>query len=387
MPSSSTAGKSIILEWFNQSQSAIKTILDVGPGQGTYFDLFNPLSNNKICWECVEIWEPYIYRFKLYRRYQSIYKEDIRKFVPNRPYDLVIFGDILEHMPEEDAIKTIQKARTYAKFYIVSLPLDAETGAGPGTGDKDWGNPYEVHRELWSDKKFISLPFASELLVKHKEGGIGIYIGKSDIFDAYYFSKKPTPSYTSHMKLFKELWYSKKEIFNFLKKFIPNKVKRIIKWAIYLVLNPIIMKNNNKRKINIGAGGENLFGFISIDIDPLTKPDIIRDIEKGLPFDDNSVDEIKCSHTLEHIKDLNFVLKEFYRVCKNGAKIIITVPLMDASDMTHIRFFSKDTFRTLTDPYYYDKPYYFVGKYKEVCKSFKKLSTCEEMTIVLEVIK
>ena len=189
------------------------------------------------------------------------------------------------------------------------------------------------------------------------------------------------------MKLFKELWYSKKEIFNFLKKFIPNKVKRIIKWAIYLVLNPIIMKNNNKRKINIGAGGENLFGFISIDIDPLTKPDIIRDIEKGLPFDDNSVDEIKCSHTLEHIKDLNFVLKEFYRVCKNGAKIIITVPLMDASDMTHIRFFSKDTFRTLTDPYYYDKPYYFVGKYKEVCKSFKKLSTCEEMTIVLEVIK
>lgn len=141
------------------------------------------------------------------------------------------------------------------------------------------------------------------------------------------------------------------------------------------------------RKLNIGSGKEKVIGFINIDIDLTTKPDILRNIEKGLPFDDNSVDEIKCSHTLEHIKDLNFVLKEFYRVCKNGAKITITVPLMDASDMTHVRFFSKDTFRTLTDPYYYDKPYYFVGKYKEINKSFKQLSTCEEMTIVLEVIK
>jgi len=73
MPSSLTAGKSIILEWFNQNQSAIRTILDVGPVQGTYFDLFNPVSDNKICWECVEIWEPYIYRFKLYRKYQCIF--------------------------------------------------------------------------------------------------------------------------------------------------------------------------------------------------------------------------------------------------------------------------------------------------------------------------
>jgi len=64
---------SVILEWFNQNQSAIRTILDVGPVQGTYFDLFNPVSDNKICWECVEIWEPYIYRFKLYRKYQCIF--------------------------------------------------------------------------------------------------------------------------------------------------------------------------------------------------------------------------------------------------------------------------------------------------------------------------
>jgi len=172
-----------------------------------------------------------------------------------------------------------------------------------------------------------------------------------------------------------------------VKKLIPSFIKKFIKDLSFFILNPIIMKNNKKRKINIGAGGEKLPGFISIDIDPLVKPDIVRDIEKGLPFDDNSVDEIKCSHTLEHIHDLLFVLREFYRVCKNGAKITIIVPLMDASDMTHIRFFTKDTFRTLTESHYWNNPYYFVGKYKEMSKSFKKLSTCEEMTIILKVIK
>lgn len=176
-------------------------------------------------------------------------------------------------------------------------------------------------------------------------------------------------------------------MFKIIKKLIPHKFKKIIKKINYLILNPIIMKKQNQRKLNIGAGGEQLLGFISIDIDSSTKPNIVRDIEKGLPFDDNSVDEVKCSHTLEHIHDLLFVLREFYRVCRCGAKITIIVPLMDVSDMTHIRFFDENTFRTLTDHYYWDKPYYFVGKYKEISRSFKKLSTCTEMTIVLEVIK
>jgi len=60
---------------------------------------------------------------------------------------------------------------------------------------------------------------------------------------------------------------------------------------------------------------------------------------------------------------------------------------MDASDMTHVRFFNEYTFRTLTDSQYWDKPYYFVGKYKELSRSFKELDTCREMTLILEVIK
>ncbi len=178
------------------------------------------------------------------------------------------------------------------------------------------------------------------------------------------------------------------KIIGLLKKLIPRSVKIKIKKLINKFL---IMKNLNKssksRKLNIGCGRDYKFGYINIDIDPSVKPDIVRDIEKGLPFDDNSVDEIYCSHTLEHIHDLLFVLREFYRVCKNKAKITIIVPLMDASDMTHVRFCDENTFRTLTDPSYWNNPYYFVGKYKEISRSFRKLETCQKMTLVLEVIK
>jgi len=176
-------------------------------------------------------------------------------------------------------------------------------------------------------------------------------------------------------------------MFDFIKRHMPRPIKEIIKGLRYVVFHPIIMTVNPGKRLNIGAGVERLPGFIHIDIDPLTKPDIVCDIEKGLPFDDNAIDEIKCSHTLEHINNILFVLREFYRVSKNGAKITIVAPLMDASDMTHVRFFNEHTFRTLTEPYYWDKPYYFVGKYKELSRSFRQLSTCKEMKIEFEVIK
>lgn len=178
------------------------------------------------------------------------------------------------------------------------------------------------------------------------------------------------------------------KIIKILKKHTPRFIKNLIKNLRYVIFHPIVKRMNGERRLNIGAGVDKIPGFIHIDIDSATKPDIIRDIEKGLPFDDSSIDEIKCSHVLEHIHDLLFVLREFYRVSKNSAKITIIVPLMDVSDMTHIRLFDENTFRTMTGKEYWsDDNGYFVGKYKELSRSFRELSTCREMTILFEVIK
>ena len=83
-------------------------------------------------------------------------------------------------------------------------------------------------------------------------------------------------------------------------------------------------------KINLGAGIKKPDGYINIDHDQLTNPDYVIDLDDvhiKLPFDDNTVDEIRAWHILEHIGD-GFIplMKEMYRVCKNGAILDIIAP-------------------------------------------------------------
>lgn len=59
-----------------------------------------------------------------------------------------------------------------------------------------------------------------------------------------------------------------------------------------------------------------------------------------LPFEDNSFDTVICSHTLEHIKDLNKFIEELKRVC--SGKLIIVVPKQRPYKYTfdlHLHFF------------------------------------------------
>lgn len=81
-------------------------------------------------------------------------------------------------------------------------------------------------------------------------------------------------------------------------------------------------------KLNIGSGYKRYDGFLNVDDDPLVEPDFIVNLEEGkLPFDDNSVEEIKAHHILEHIGD-GFIslIQDIYRVCKHGAIIDIIAP-------------------------------------------------------------
>lgn len=78
-------------------------------------------------------------------------------------------------------------------------------------------------------------------------------------------------------------------------------------------------------KLNIGAGGSDLPGFIPVDI----KQGI--DASGKLPYDDNSVAEIYSSHCLEHIHHSLHIqtLREWVRVLKPGGRIRIAVPDFD----------------------------------------------------------
>lgn len=101
-------------------------------------------------------------------------------------------------------------------------------------------------------------------------------------------------------------------------------------------------------KIDVGCGQriKDEPGCVGVDIADFGQ-EYIRDVEKGMPFANDSAEEIICEDTLEHLKDLIFVMNEFWRVLKPSGKLRIRIPdYRDEAafkDPTHVRFFSLAT--------------------------------------------
>lgn len=79
---------------------------------------------------------------------------------------------------------------------------------------------------------------------------------------------------------------------------------------------------------------------------------IVRDIEKGLPFDNRKFDKIEAHHVLEHINDLVFVMNELHRVLKTKGILDIIVPFGQNAwiDPTHKRAFTEHGFNFWLTP-------------------------------------
>ncbi len=108
-------------------------------------------------------------------------------------------------------------------------------------------------------------------------------------------------------------------------------------------------------KLNLGGGSTKIEGFLNVDILKLPEVDIVCDVTKGIPLADNTVDEIYAAHFIEHIEDTTSLMKEIYRVSKNGALIRFKMPYFKSTgafkDPTHVSFFTEKTFE------YFDKDF------------------------------
>jgi len=92
--------------------------------------------------------------------------------------------------------------------------------------------------------------------------------------------------------------------------------------------------------LDVGCGEIDILGDTTLDIDESVNPDVVHDLEEGLPFDSNSFDTVCCLHVLEHLKrDLNLV-KEMKRVARKRA--IAIVPVGERNDPDHEREFTKE---------------------------------------------
>ena len=84
---------------------------------------------------------------------------------------------------------------------------------------------------------------------------------------------------------------------------------------------------NKALRLDIGFGGVK-YAPEYIGVDPYFEGAEVKAFADKLPYKDNSVDEIYCSHVLEHVAKLEVIptLKEWHRVLKPQGKLILRVP-------------------------------------------------------------
>lgn len=169
MPTSIAEGKDWSLAQYLSHRPG--TVTDIGPGEGTYALLFRP-EHHGVWWTAVEIWEPYVDRYGLAELYDELHVVDARK-APDHLYwrELVIAGDVLEHMPREDAVKLLHRiAQAGARNLLVSLPI---IHAPQGEVD---GNPHEAHVHHWAyDDMHTTLAAMGGSLDAFRGGTLGVW--------------------------------------------------------------------------------------------------------------------------------------------------------------------------------------------------------------------
>ncbi len=86
--------------------------------------------------------------------------------------------------------------------------------------------------------------------------------------------------------------------------------------------------NQTTLHLNLGCGPKQFKNFINIDCDKQSKPDIVWDISKGLPFRSNSVSAIYNEHFIEHVPKATayFLFREAYRCLQDNGILRIATP-------------------------------------------------------------
>jgi len=119
-----------------------------------------------------------------------------------------------------------------------------------------------------------------------------------------------------------------------------------------------IVSNTDPVKLDLGSGQNPPDGFVGLDLwapetERVKRCDLMR---FPWPYADASVDELRCSHFIEHIpmretddgRDMLLAFfDEAHRVLRPGAKMIVTWPALQSvrafQDPTHRRFVPLET--------------------------------------------
>lgn len=139
-------------------------------------------------------------------------------------------------------------------------------------------------------------------------------------------------------------------------------------------------------KIDIGCKTYTKKGFTGIDYMDFGQ-NVIWDVRNGLPFADDSIDEVYSRHFVEHLadKDIEDFFYELGRVCSNGAIIEIIAPHRDSIGSwthNHLSWWSEERFKGIVGSYASG-----IFEIVELSSKVNDRSNQKEVRAVLRVVK
>lgn len=174
---STDAGKPEILKYILENVKKNDRILDVGFGSGLYCKMLRAFNYKNI--DGIDIYDKNIVEMGLDKIYDHIYIEDILDF-DFEYYDLIIFGDVLEHIELDSAKHLLSRIIEEDKcnHIIISIPYEYEQ-------EEVYGNEYEIHlqsdvNEEFMEKHYPYLKLIDSSIIPQRGSIIATYIWKKD---------------------------------------------------------------------------------------------------------------------------------------------------------------------------------------------------------------
>jgi len=205
----------------------------------------------------------------------------------------------------------------------------------------------------------LDLVISVDTSVPHLAGAMGVPVWLVDRFDTdwrWLLNRSDSPWYPS-MRIFRQTAFGDWD------SLVPRVAEALYEWVGRVPVLPakkieteiksspvdkgaVDVLPAKSLKLNLGCGNRKMDGFVNVDFVEACHPDLVVNLEKTpWPWDDHAVDEIKLIHVLEHLGQTTdtflSIIKEMYRVCRDGAHIEIIVPHPRSDhflgDPTHVR--------------------------------------------------
>lgn len=125
-----------------------KNVLDIGAGAGKYATLLRRACPGAFV-TAVELDTEYIERFKLAEKYDEVRRVNAEQLLTevDTDYDLVIFGDVIEHLRKSVGVDLLNFFVYRSKRILVVFPLRARQGSVDGRSQ-------EAHISIWGPEDF-----------------------------------------------------------------------------------------------------------------------------------------------------------------------------------------------------------------------------------------